>query len=100
MLLAHVGAEHAHGAGQVLRLGPLLALALVASTAVLARGRSVRATAAIGAAVALAAAGLLHIALTPDHWRESPAAGVFFVGSSAAELALAAALVRRPTRRA
>src|SRR5438132_901545 len=50
MLLAHVGAEHAHGAGQVLRLGPLLALALVASTAVLARGRSVRATAATGAA--------------------------------------------------
>lgn len=46
---------------------------------------------AIGATVA---AGLIHLALTPDHWDENPVYGAFFLGAGVAQLVLASLLTR------
>ena len=95
MILAHAGI-HAHGAGHILRLGPLLPLALVACIAGLSRGLPWRGAVRGAAAIALGAAGLLHLALFPEHLHEGSVAGLFFLASAAAELLVAVLLVSRP----
>lgn len=91
------------GAAQLLRLGPLLALLLVAAWAWLQRASTAvpapRRRLGAGAAVTLAAAGAIHLALVGQHARESPASGVFFAAAGVAELLLAAALWRAPGSR-
>jgi hypothetical protein len=47
-------------------------------------------------ALLLGLAGLIHLALTPEHFGEGIAFGLFFLGASAFQLWLAAALVLRP----
>ena len=104
LVLAHVEASvHGGAVAQLLRLGPLLALLLVAAWTGLewagpapgtARGR-----AGAGAAVALGAAGVVHLGLVGQHAREGVAAGVVFAAAGVAELLLAAALWRAPGSR-
>jgi hypothetical protein len=106
VVLAHIEGAAGHGgaAQQVLRLGPLLALLLVAAWAVVARaGTAVppsrRRRLAAGAAVTLGAAGAVHLALIGQHARESLASGVFFAAAGVIELLLAVALWRTPGSR-
>lgn len=84
---------------QLLRGGPLLALALVCLWALAARCRRRLQTSAAGAAVALAAAGIVHLILVPAHWEEGQPSGVFFATAGAAELALGGALLWRGASR-
>jgi len=104
MVLAHAEATAAHGgAAQLLRLGPLLALLLVVAWAGLERAgsatRASRARLGSAAAVALGAAGGIHLALVGQHAQQSPASGVFFAVAGIVELVLAAALWRAPGSR-
>jgi hypothetical protein len=104
LVLAHVeGAVHGGAAAQLLRLGPLLALLLVAVWAWLARAGTAAPTSreqlSAGAAVTLGAAGAIHLALVSQHAQESLASGVFFAAAGGAELLLAAALWRAPGSR-
>jgi hypothetical protein len=46
------------------------------------------------ATAATVAAGLVHLALTPDHWEENPAYGAFFLVAGVAQLVLASLLIR------
>src|SRR5438876_4535169 len=85
MLLAHAVADH-ESVTELLRLGVLLPLALVACVAALARRLGARRSATV---VALVAAGLLHLLLTRAHLREGPVQGAFFAASAVAELGLA-----------
>ena len=50
-------------------------------------------------ALALAATAVIHAAVVPEHAREWPAAAVFFVILTVAELALAVTVMRRPSKR-
>jgi hypothetical protein len=99
VVLAHVEGAALHGgAAQPLRLGPLLALLLVAAWAVAERAGtappSPRRWLGAGAAVALGTAGAIHLALIDQHAKESLASGGFFAAAGLAELLLAAALWR------
>src|SRR5947209_817839 len=96
MVLAHVAAEHARGVGQVLRLGPLLPLGLVIIAAAATWNDDWRTRCRRAGAVALIAAGALHLGLTGEHFGETAATGLFFVASSVAEIAAGVSLfVRR-----
>src|SRR5882724_1832208 len=97
MILAHVESVHARGAGQILRLGPLLPLGLVAVVAGFSRGLEWRSTARRASAIALLAAGLLHLALFPEHLDEGVVIGLFFLASTVAEVLPAVLLVVRPS---
>jgi hypothetical protein len=103
VVLAHVEATiHGGAAAQLLRLGPLLALLLVAAWAWLARTATLGAPRqwfGAGAAVALGVAGGIHLALVGQHAQESLAAGVFFAAAGAVELLLAVAVWRSPGSR-
>ncbi len=103
VVLAHVEAGvHGGAAAELLRLGPLLALLLVAAWAWLARTGTAAAPRRLlgaGAAVALGAAGGIHLALVGQHARESLAAGVFFAAAGVVELLLAVAVWRVPGSR-
>jgi hypothetical protein len=104
IVLAHVeGVVHGGAAAQLLRLGPLLALLLVAAWAWLGRAGAATSTPrrrlGAGAAVALGAAGGIHLALVGQHAQESLASGVFFAAAGVAELLLAVALWRTPGSR-
>jgi hypothetical protein len=104
IVLAHVeGAVHGGTAAQVLRLGPLLALLLVAGWAWLQRAGAATPTPAkrlgAGAAVTLGAAGGIHLALVGQHAQESLASGVFFAAAGTAQVLLAVALWRTPGSR-
>jgi hypothetical protein len=104
LALAHVeGAVHGGAAAQALRLGPLLALLLVVAWAWLeGAGRAAPTSAerlGAGAAVALGAAGAIHLALVGQHAQESLASGVLFAAAGVAELLLAAAVWRTPGSR-
>ncbi len=93
---------HGGAVSQLLRLGPLLALLLVAAWAWLERAGvtpTPRTRLGAGAAVALAAAGGIHLALVGQHAQESLASGVFFAAAGVAELLLAVALWRTPGSR-
>jgi len=101
---AHVKEAALHGgAAQLLRLGPLLALLLVVAWACLPRAgtaaRTPRWRLGAGAAVALGAAGAIHLALVGQHAKESLASGVFFAAAGVAELLLAVAVWRAPGSR-
>ena len=101
VVVAHVEGAVAHGgAAQLLRLGPLLALLLVVVWAGLERvgsaPRTSRKRLGSGAAVALGAAGGIHLALVGEHAQESLASGVFFAAAGIVELVLAVALWRVP----
>jgi hypothetical protein len=103
-VLAHVeGAVHGGAAAQLLRLGPLLALLLVAGWAWLQRAGAATPTQAkrlgAGAAVTLGAAGGIHLALVGQHAQESLASGVFFAAAGTAQVLLAVALWRTPGSR-
>jgi hypothetical protein len=103
MILAHVEPTHGESLAVLVRLGPLLPLALIAAWAGLARARRAdgRASVAIAAALALGAAGAIHLALAPEHFEESAAAGVFFVVAGLVQFALAGLVAgRRGGRRA
>lgn len=50
-------------------------------------------------AALLAVAGLIHLVLTPEHFREHPLYGGVFLGAALVQLALAATLAIRPSRR-
>ncbi|WP_415857142.1 hypothetical protein, partial [Sinomonas sp. G460-2] len=56
----------------------------------------------LGARLSLAstafAAGWVHLLLAPEHWGESALLGVGFLGAGLLQLALAIAIVARPTR--
>jgi hypothetical protein len=104
IVLAHVeGAVHGGTAAQLLRLGPLLALLLVAGWAWLQRAGAGTPTPAkrlgAGAAVTLGAAGGIHLALVGQHEQESLASGVFFAAAGTAQVLLAVALWRTPGSR-
>jgi hypothetical protein len=104
IVLAHVeGAVHGGAAAQLLRLGPLLALLLVAGWAWLQRAGAATPTPAkrlgAGAAVTLGAAGGIHLALVGQHAQESLASGVFFAAAGTAQVLLAVALWRTPGSR-
>jgi len=104
IVLAHVeGAVHGGAAAQLLRLGPLLALLLVAVWAWLQRASAVTPTPAkrlgAGAAVTLGAAGGIHLALVGQHAQESLASGIFFAAAGIAQVLLAVALWRTPGSR-
>jgi hypothetical protein len=103
VVLAHVEAGvHGGAAAEPLRLGPLLALLLVAAWAWLARTGTPAAPRRLlgaGAAVALGVAGGVHLLLVGQHARESLAAGVFFAAAGVVELLLAAAVWRVPGSR-
>jgi hypothetical protein len=103
-VLAHAeGAVHGGAAAQLLRLGPLLALLLVAGWAWLQRAGGVTPTPAkrlgAGAAVTLATAGGIHLALVGQHAQESLASGIFFFAAGTAQVLLAVALWRNPGSR-
>lgn len=103
MILAHVEPSHGESLAVLVRLGPLLPLALIAAWAGLARVRRAvgSASVAIAAALALGAAGAIHLALAPEHFEESAAAGVFFVVAGLVQFALAGLVAgRRGGRRA
>ena len=51
------------------------------------------------AALLTAAAGAIHFAVAPMHFREFAVHGIFFVGLALAQFGLAAALLARPSRR-
>jgi len=96
LLWAHVESIHVGGPAQILRLGPLLPLVLVSIWAVaVACGRPVLGS---GAAVAFVSAGLVHLALSPEHAAESFAAGAFFVIFGVAQVAVGAWLWRGATK--
>ena len=103
VVLAHVEAGlHGGAAAELLRLGPLLALLLVAAWAWLARTGTAeprRRPLGAGAAVALGVAGGIHLTLVGQHARESLAAGVFFAAAGILELLLAVAVWRVPGSR-
>jgi hypothetical protein len=101
VVLAHAGV-HGGAAAELLRLGPLLALLLVAAWAWLARtgaAEAPRQWLGAGAAVALGVAGVVHLALVGEHAREGLAAGVFFAAAGVVELLLAVAVWRVPGSR-
>lgn len=103
MVLGHVEARpHGASLAVLVRLGPLLPLVLVVGWAAVVRVRrgDGNASLAIGAALALGAAGAIHLALAPDHAAESAAAGVFFVVAGLAQLALAGLVATRRGGRA
>jgi hypothetical protein len=94
---------HGGAAAQLLRLGPLLALLLVAGWALLQRAGAGTPTQAkrlsAGAAVTLGAAGGIHLALVGQHAQESLASGVFFAAAGTAQVLVAVALWRTPGSR-
>lgn len=91
-------AGHATGVGKILRLGPLLSVGIVAIAAGYSAPTDPTTGARRTAAVALTAAAALHLALTPEHLRESPAAGAFFIASAIGEYVAAGMLVAKPRR--
>ncbi|HTE69304.1 MAG TPA: hypothetical protein VK942_11180, partial [Actinomycetes bacterium] len=104
LVLAHVEGAEVHGgaAAQLLRLGPLLALLLVAVWAWLewrTAAPTSRERLSAGAVVTLGAAGGIHLALVGQHAQESLASGAFFAAAGGAELLLAVALWRTPGSR-
>jgi hypothetical protein len=93
-LLAHAG--HAHELGGP-NLGHLLlaALPFLAGGALLARGRD----AAIATVVLFsAAAGFVHAVVTPEHFREHLAFGLFSLAVTVWQLAVVVAGLNRPSR--
>src|SRR6266540_5755983 len=104
VVLAHVESAGLHGgAAQLLRLGPLLALLLVAARALVERAGtatpSLSRRLGAGAAVTLGAAGAIHLALVGQHANEGLASAAFFAAAGVAELLLAVALWRTPGSR-
>jgi hypothetical protein len=97
MILAHVEPTHGESLAVLVRLGPLLPLAFVAAWAALARARHADrdASVAIAAALALGAAGTIHLVLAPEHFEESGAAGAFFVATGLVQFALAGLIAGR-----
>lgn len=98
MVLGHVEATPHGGTLAVLvRVGPLLPLALVVAWAALVRVRRLdrAGSLAAGAALALGAAGAIHLALAPEHIEEGLGPGAFFVAAGAAQLALAGLVATR-----
>src|SRR5262252_7914208 len=51
------------------------------------------------AALFTLAAGLIHLAVAPEHLREYVAFGIFFIAVGSAQIVLAVELASRPTRR-
>lgn len=102
MILAHVEPTHGESLAVLVRLGPLLPLAFVAAWAALSWARYAdRSTSvATAAALALGAAGAIHLALAPEHFEESAAAGAFFVAAGLVQFALAGLVVGRRGGRA
>ena len=96
-LLAH--ADHGHAAAQLGGPGllPLLVAALpfVAGGALLLRSRD-----AATATVVLfsAAAGFVHAMVTPEHFREDVAVGLFTLAVTVAQMAVVVAGLHRPSR--
>jgi len=104
VVLAHVESAGLHGgAAQLLRLGPLLALLLVAARALVERAGtatpSLSRRLGAGAAVTLGAAGAIHLALVGQHANEGLASAAFFAAAGVTELLLAVALWRTPGSR-
>src|SRR6266545_1915825 len=104
VVLAHVESAGLHGgAAQLLRLGPLLALLLVAAWALVERAGtatpSLSRRLGAGAAVTLGAAGAIHLALVGQHANEGLASAAFFAAAGVTELLLAVALWRTPGSR-
>lgn len=50
------------------------------------------------ATIAVASAGILHIAVAPQHYEHAPAHAIFFVVAGIAEIAWALIFLRRPTQ--
>lgn len=87
--LAHVEiAPHGGSLAVLVRLGSLLPLALVGLWWAASRHRSRARSLANGAAIALGAAGAIHLALVPEHARESVVAAAFFFSAGLAQLVL------------
>lgn len=96
MILGLADESHA-GLAELLRLGVLLPLGLVAVWPLLARWR--RDSRAAGIATCVLSAGLLHLALTPDHLDESRTAGAMFAAAGVAEVAIGIQLLIAPLDR-
>jgi hypothetical protein len=92
-------AAHGGSLAVLVRLGPLLALAfIVLSSFALARARGSRTPATSirrAGALVLGAAGLLHLALVPEHLRQGASVGSFFLAAGLAQVTLAALAWRR-----
>jgi hypothetical protein len=93
-LLAH--AAHAHGVGEpsVARF-LLAALPFLAGAVLLARSREATTSIVV---LFSAAAGFLHAVVTPEHFREDPAAGLFTLAVTGMQMAVVVAGLNRPAR--
>lgn len=103
MVLGHIEATpHGPPLAVLVRLGPLLPLALVLSWAALVRARRCDrgGSLAAGAALALGTAGAIHLALAPEHAKEGLGPGSLFVAAGLAQLALAGLVATRRGGRA
>jgi hypothetical protein len=96
-LLAH--ADHGHAAAQLGGPGllPLLVAVLpfVAGGALLLRSRDAAATVVLFSA----AAGFVHAMVTPEHFREDVAVGLFTLAVTVAQMAVVVAGLNQPSRR-
>jgi hypothetical protein len=95
-LLAH--ADQAHAAAGDSNVGSLLlaALPLLAVGVVLARTRQATASTV---ALLSAAAGFVHAVITPEHFREDAAVGLFTLAVTVGQMAVVVIGLNRPTRR-
>ena len=94
-----------YGAGIVLLTNVLVVGWMVAMRGGRLRVTSARAARAsrvddrvLGLVAALAGAGIIHVAVVPEHLTEWVAAGLFFIALAAAQLFLGVAVLVRPTR--
>jgi hypothetical protein len=99
MTNAH-GVAAGHGAHLLMTLGPMVLIALAATLADL-RHRLRRPALPVAVTVAAAlsmAAGVVHLAASPDHFAESALYGVFFVVCGVAQLAWPVLVTLQPSR--
>jgi hypothetical protein len=95
VLLAH--ADHAHAAAGDSNIATLVlaALPVLAGAALLARSRS---GAAAMVVLFSAAAGFVHAVVTPEHFREDFAVGLFTLAVTVGQMAVVVAGLNRPSR--
>lgn len=86
------------GVASLLRLGPLLPVVLAVLVVGLTRLRSALSTRRAASVVASAVAGVIHLALVPVHYAESPTVGVLFAAAGVAQLVLAVGVGVSPQR--
>lgn len=95
VLLAHADQVHAAAGGSNVASMVLAALPFLVGAAVLTRSRS-RVTSAV--VLFSAAAGFVHAVVTPEHFREDFAVGLFTLAVTVGQMAVVVAGLNRPSR--